>query len=500
MADSLIPLKLPPGLYRNGTKYQSAGRWYDGNGVRFIGGAVQPIGGWQRATDDAGIDLAALAGVPRRVLTWSGSDGQPIVAIGTHQKLYVLVGGVLHDVTPAGFVPGGVDTTSVSGSGAYGHGPYGTGAYGTGSVATQLVECGLWHLDTFGSYLAAVGADEKLYVWQGDVGTPAAVPDGAPTSAIGVVVTPERFLVVLGANGDPRKVQWPSQETIDVWDPTLVGSTAGDFPLTTNGRLRCGRRTKTETLLWTDCDVHRMGYIGGVFVYRFDQVGDNCGIIAPNAVAVNDTRAFWMGRDTFWVYDGFVKPLPCEVREAVFEDINERQVAKIWAVSIAEFGEIWWFYPSAGSAEINRYVVYNYRENHWSLGTLARTAGADAGSTQHPILCDAAGLVYEHELTEVRSGIAPYLESGPVEVGSGDRLMSVQRIVPDEKTSGDVSLSLYAANFPNAPERVYGPYPAAQETKTRLNARQVRLRLDEVRPADWRVGTFRLGVRESSRR
>jgi hypothetical protein len=501
VADSLLPLKLPPGLYRNGTKYQAKNRWYDGNGVRFIEGAIEPIGGWRRAQDDSGSDFATLTGVPRRALSWSGDDGNALWAVATNSKLYLFSGGVRFDITPAGFTAGAADTASVSASGTYGHGAYGVGVYGTGSVAAQVVEAGTWQLDNFGLWLAGVGStDKKLYVWVGNTANPATVPANAPASATGVVVTPERFLVALGAGGDPRLVQWAKQGTIDHWDPLEAGTNAGSFKLGTNGRLRAGRRTKSETLLWTDCDVYRMTWIGGTFVYRFDQAGDSCGIIAPNAVAICDTRAFWMGRDTFWVYDGFVKPIPCDVRDYVFGDFNSFQAAKVWATARAQFGEVWWFYCSAGSNEINRYVVYNYRENHWNAGVLTRTAGFDSGSTENPIMADSGGAVYEHEVLDTRTGMAPYLESGPVEIGDGDQLAHIGRLVPDEKTQGDVQFKLFSALYPLGTETANGPYSSANPTGVRVNARQVRLRLDEVRQTGWRFGTLRLGIRSGARR
>ena len=533
MADSLIPLNLPPGIFRNGTPYQARGRWNDSNLVRFYSGTIEPIGGWRTAQTDAGVDVTPLTGVPRGAIAWRGLNGNVYVAFGTTSKLYVLTSGTLYEITPVGFTAGHVDTTSATGS--YGAGLYGGGSYGIGSTTSTMIEADVWQLDTFGDYLIAIStSDKKPYIWLGDTANPAVPIDisaatGAPTTAAGLVVTPEKFLMALGTSNQ-RRVSWSSQASYNTWGP-LVTNSAGGYDLATDGRIMAGQRTKSETLIWTDVDVHAARYVGGLAIYRFDQVGSQCGLISRRAKAIVDTTAFWMGNNNFFVYDGFTRSLESEVRDYVFSDFNHTQAAKVWAQSIAQFGEIWWFYPSANSNEVNRYVVYNYRENHWTIGQMARTAGVDAGVVQYPMLCDVSGRVYEHEVLQSRPASSdtqpgvdiltegddflitedstffitteqspPYLESGPVQIGEGDFLMSLQRLVPDEKTLGDVRAFVYTALYPTSSETLNGPYDLQNPTSIRVTARQVRLRLEEVRSTDWRVGIIRFGVRQSSRR
>jgi hypothetical protein len=533
LADTLIPLDIPPGIFRNGTPYQARGRWHDSNLVRFYSGTIEPIGGWRSAQTDSGVDVAALTGVPRGAIAWRGLSGGVYVAFGTTSKLYVLATGTLYDITPVGFVAGRVDTSSATG--AYGAGSYGGGSYGIGSTTTALLDADVWMLDTFGDYLIAIStSDGKPYIWTGNVSAQAVAIDitaatGGSATAASMVVTPEKFLMALGTSNQ-RRVSWANQAGYTVWGP-LVTNSAGGYDLATDGRIMAGQRTKSETLIWTDVDVHAARYVGGLAIYRFDQVGSQCGLLSRKAKAIVDTTAFWMGKNNFFVYDGFTRSLESEVRDYVFGDFNHAQAAKVWAQSIAEFGEIWWFYPSGGSNEVDRYVVYNYRENHWTIGQMSRTAGVDAGAVQYPIMLDSAGRVYEHEILQNRPASAdtqpgvdiltegddflvtedsaffitteqtsPYLESGPVQIGEGDILMALQRLVPDEKTLGDVRAFIYTALYPTSAETLNGPYDLANPTSIRVTARQVRLRLEEVRPTDWRVGIIRFGVRGSSRR
>lgn len=265
-----------------------------------------------------------------------------------------------------------------------------------------------------------------------------------------------------------------------------------------------GRRGKDQSLLWTDCDLWTANYTGDEFVFRFSQAGDNCGLIGPNAMIVSDGRAMWMSNSRqFFRYDGYVQPIPCEVADYVFGDFTTLNAYKTYAVHMPEFGEVWWFYCSSDATECDRVVVYNYNENHWTThSNIARNCGMNAGATSYVWMADASGYLYEHEVPGItyRGGAAPYLESGPIEIGDGNRLMVVDGLVPDDKTLGDVEAFIYGAFWPDDPETLYGPFSLSSPTYFRMKARQVRVRYQEARNSDWRVGTVRLAAKEGSRR
>lgn len=304
-----------------------------------------------------------------------------------------------------------------------------------------------------------------------------------------------------------RRVYWATQETVADWLPTAV-NTAGSFDLATDGMIVCGRRTKSQTLIFTTTDLWSMNYIGGTFVYAFRQEGLNCGIISQRAVVVLDTGAFWMGFNKFLVFDGFVKTISCEVEDYVFgggaTSLNTAQSSLVWALANPQYNEVTWFYPSGSATVCDRYVTFNYLENHWVFGQLGRAAGVtqQAGTpTPVPVLIDALGNIYDHETGTARGGSAGvFLESGPVELSVGDQVMRVQRIVPDDKTLGNVSASLYTNLLPDNSETLNGPYTLAAQTSVRLTARQVRLRIQEAVASAWRVGVVRLGVVLGGRR
>jgi len=490
-----IPLKLPPGIYRNGTEYQSAGRWYDANLVRWYENTLRPMGGWRkRATGQ-------MSGLCRGFITWRDNSANRFIAAGTHTKLYAMnEAGTLKEITPTGFTAGIADAVSKTG---YGYSTYGSLAYGTARPDTGAVTpATTWSMDTWGEYLVACSSsDGKLYEWQLGFTTPtlAAAITNAPTGNKALLVTQERILFALGAGGNPRKVQWCDQENNTQWTPA-GDNLAADYELATPGSLIAGKRVKGVNLLFTDVDVHTAQYVGAPFVYGFEKAGSGCGLISAQAVAAIDTAAIWMSKAGFWIYDGYVKPLPSDVSDYVFDNLNFNQASKVYAVHNSKFGEIWWYYPSSGSTENDSYVTFNYRENHWNIGLLARTAGADSGVFANPLMVSTDGFVYEHEVGFAYDSASLYAESGPVQLGNGDNIMSVRQVIPDEQTLGEAVVSFKTRNYPTGTQSTFGPYTAANPTSVRFSGRQVNVKVTGNTLADWRIGVMRLEAIPSGKR
>lgn len=482
MQETLLSLDLPPGFVNNGTKYLAKGRWYSGNLVRWRGKTLQPVGGWVERS----IFGDTISGVPRvaHVFVYGGSAGlfaagEAIIVLGTTGGLYAIgLSGsgqvAVHDITP--------------------------------SAISSENSARTWQIENFGNYVIATDlVADTIYFWDASLSTPAvAAADAAAFGTSGTqtgfatVTTPERFLFVLYR----RTVEWPSQEGVTDWTPAAT-NTAGDYELQTSGDLVCGKIFRGQTLLWTDADLWAATYIGQPLIYSFTKVGDQCGVVSPNAVTVIDTSAYWMGHRGFFTFNGYVEPIPCDVEDYVFGNINTSLLYRVWALANPLFGEVTWFYASSAASDIDSYVTYHYEAGYWTFGSLVRTAGVSRVPTSHvngPMMFGSDGAVYDHENGNARTGSTASVESGPVELGGGDKVMRIQRIVPDDKTAGDVTASLITSMFPNDSETTNGPYTLASPTSVRLTARQVRLKLTESVAAAWRVGTVRLGVREGGRR
>lgn len=480
----IAELAFPPGVYRNGTIQQSRGRYYDSNLVRWFEGSLRPWGGWLRRGS------TTTTGVPRAMLNWSDNTLVRWTGIGTHSKLYVMDrSGVLYDITPAGFTAGSADASTYGG---YGGGTYGSGYYGTPRPDSgTVVEATRWHLDTFGENLVGCTPDDgKLYKWTLATGTPAAVIASAPTNCRGLVVTEESFLMALQKN---RVVAWCDQQDETTWTPSATNQ-AGSIPIQTAGKLMCGQRIKGGTLIFTNLEVFLATYLGPPLIYGFEQLASECGIVSSGAMAHANHMVVWMGNGGFWIYDGYIRPLACDLGDYVFSDINALQSSKVFAHHNASFGEAIWFYPSAASTEIDRYVMWNYRENHWSKGELSRTAGAEQGVFSTPMMATYDGKVYDHETGFNFDGSSPYAETGPMELNNGATQVMVRQLIPDEKTLGDVNATFYVRPYPTAAEETFGPYSLANPTDVRFSGREVRVRFTQVNMADWRVGSPRLDL------
>ena len=338
---------------------------------------------------------------------------------------------------------------------------------------------------------------DNISFYQRPVAEPIAT---APANNLGVLVTEERFVVALGANNNPRLVQWSDREDRALWVPAATNE-AGDIELQTTGQIMQGVRTRGQTLIITDVDAHAMRYLGPPYVYGFERVGTSCGAVSRKAATDVDAGIFWMGQGGFYHFDGnTVKEIPCEVRDYIFDDFNTGQQSKIWAYSNSEFSEIWWYYPSSNSIEIDRYVGYNYRENFWIIGEMSRTCGTSRGVFRYPILGDMYGTLYDHEVGVAKDGALVYAETGPISLGNGDQTMQVMQVIPDEVTQGDVEMYFKTRFHPNDVERTYGPFTPANPTSARFQGRQVRMRIEEDQLTNWRVGVMRLDVVPRGRR
>lgn len=490
----LIPLKIPAGFYRNGTEYEASGRWRDGNLVRWLDGSLRPVGGWRERTANAIPEPA------RGMHAWEEGNGSRWLSIGAYNKLYVSnASGTVYNITPVGFSSGYEDAAVQTG---YGYSTYGTSFYGTERPDTgNYQEATTWSLDNFGNFLVACSShDGKAYQWTGTVSSPATAITNAPISNLGVIVSEERFLFCLGAGGNPRVVQWSDQEDITTWTPASTNQ-AGSQELQTAGHIMAAQRGRGQTIILTDLDVHRMTYVGAPFIYSTERIATACGLASRKAVSTVDAGTFWMGQRSFFVYNGSnVSELDCDVQDFVFGDINRSQISKAWSASVGQQGEIWWFYCSSASNEIDRYVSYNYKQGYWATGSLSRTSGVDRGVFKYPLMSSSAGTIYEHEVGLNYDGATVFAETGPFSIGSGDQIVKVTKLIPDELTQGDVSATFKTRLYPNGSEVSHGPFDMANPTSVRFSGRQARMRIEGARLADWRVGVMRVDATPGGRR
>lgn len=390
----------------------------------------------------------------------------------------------------------------------WGAGTYGSGTYGTARTVSSLLQMArIWSLDNWGEDLIACPRGGKVYVWDTSAGfgTRATLITNAPSTVKAIFVYPEnRYLVALGAHDgsadDPLLVRWTTSEDYTDWTPGTT-DTAGDKRLDHGNEIYCALKMFGEVVIFTDAALYSMVFTGDDFVFNFQYRGMNGGMVGPNAAKDFNSVAYWMGARNFYYYDGQIHVLDCDVLNHVFEDFNWQQRAKVWAGANREFTEVWWLYPTAASTECDAYVVFNTEEKHWSFGTLARTVlVGDSDTIADPYGCGTDGILYTHEdgVNDVDDALSASVESGDLDIGDGEYLMRVRKVVPDfKRLEGSVSLTLNGKKYPGSTETLSS---ATQEIRSttkyanpKLKARQISISLScSAADDDFSMGTLRL--------
>lgn len=251
-----------------------------------------------------------------------------------------------------------------------------------------------------------------------------------------------RFVFAFGCNDygsttqDPLLIRWSDQENAANWT-TQTTNQAGSLKLTRGSKIVTCQQTRQEIVVFTDSSVYSMQYLGYPLVWNAQLIGDNISIASENAACTASGVVYWMGKDKFYIYDGRVQTLDCNLRQFVYSDINLNQLDQCFAGTNEGFNEVWWFYCSANSGTVDRYVIYNYAEKIWYYGTMARSAWLDSGILPNPIAATYVNNIVNHEEGfDDYSGTSPqaiysYIESSEIDMGDGDSFMFIRRVLPD---------------------------------------------------------------------
>jgi hypothetical protein len=321
----------------------------------------------------------------------------------------------------------------------------------------------LWSQANYGQDLVINPRGGALYLWKVNASptvydravllsstspAPYTTDTSCPSIANIVAVSDaSRFVIAFGCNDygetvlDPLLVRWSDQENYAVWAPSPT-TQAGSYRLSTGSAIVAQLQTRQEILVWTDAALYSMQYLGPPFVWGFQIMGANTSIAGPNAVATASNITYWMGLDKFYMYSGRVETLYCPLRQYIFGDINLQQQYQFFASTNEGFNEIWWFYCSANSTAIDRYVIYNHLEKIWSYGNLARTAWVDSALRDYPTAAGYNGQLIYHEdgvddgTTNPPTAITSYVQSADFDIGEGHNYGLVWRVIPDVTFDG----------------------------------------------------------------
>jgi len=412
---------------------------------------------------------------------------------------------------------------------------WGDGTWGSSSSLSAINQLRIWTHDNFGEdlvinpragsiyYYDESNTDQRAVELAGKVGA-----NKVPTKALQVIVSEkDRHLIVLGAdpldaNGsrtgviDPMLVAFSDQENALEFE-ALATNTAGSLRISSGAVIIGGIRAREETLIFTDNAMFSMQFIGPPFTFGINMINEGIGCIGPKAMTNVAGGVYWMDYTGFYFYNGTVQPIQCSVQDYVFDDFNSAEPYKTFAFSNQEFNEVGWFYCSANSAEIDRYVVYNYFEKAWVVGQLERHAWLDAGINQKPLATgtNTSNYLYEHEVGNDDDGSAManvFIESSDFDIADGEEFSFLRRIIPDIKFTGTagtgqgVNYVLKNRDF-NASSLTTSETKSVLDSTTkidvRVRARQLAFRVegdDSATGVGWRLGATRFDLNKSGRR
>ena len=326
-------------------------------------------------------------------------------------------------------------------------------ATGWGSPAPAGVGLGsqlrLWSQSNFGEYLFFNPRGGGLYLWETNV-NPNIFDRGALLTAgdtpdvcnFVMVSDASRFVIGFGVNDygsavqNPMLIRWSDQEDYTQWTPAVTNQ-AGSYTLSHGSAVITALQARQEILVWTDSAIYSMQYLGPPYVWGFQLLADNLSIVGPNAASTANNVVYWMGIDKFYMYSGRVETLYCPLRQYIYGNINLSQSFQFFSGTNEGYNEILWYYCSASSTTIDRYVVYNYLEKIWSYGTLARSAWLDSPLRVQPLATTYGAQLVYHEsgvddgTTNPPSPISSYIQSADFNIGDGHNYGFVWRMVPD---------------------------------------------------------------------
>jgi hypothetical protein len=536
-----IPITFAPGVVRTSTPAGAGAQWYDSHLMRWVLGRMRPIGGWER------MDLPPFPSKIRAMHVWTDLNGQERTAIFCETHLFVLEGpdvpgnaDQFHDITPTG----GIIAPPNNAIGGYGDDPYGANpatvevppfvpnTYGTPRRARRdrrrLGE--IWKLGNFGEDLVAMSsADGRLLRWKPHpTGTLAIPVPTAPTGNRTFVITAERHVMLFGMGGEVNKFGWCDQENIDDWDFMSQENTAGFYSVEPANRIVCAMQAQYAIIFWTTSGAYVVEYKALPYIYTYSYLGQYTAPISGLAPAVYSGTVMWPSLDGFWRFDGSqIQQVQCPVLDwfqETSDDTQTRLYMAGWLNGVNS--EIWWCFPrkpegnEPAARENNTLIVYNFREQWWSIGKLARTCGIAGMSLGYPLMA-SVDTVYRHEKGHVYPDPdpnfeLPWIRSGAIGLSGGINMATTKQILVDTDAELDaVSYQLFATKgrYQDAPERTKGPkLPATRRTHTldvrnqqgkidyRLTGRDFSIKMQTMGQKSWTFGTGQVIVTSRGKR
>jgi hypothetical protein len=429
----------------------------------------------------------------------------------------------------------------------WGAGGWGSGTWGIGTAGSVQSPLQIWNQMNFGQNLFYGPRGGGLYFWDATLGLGIRgenildLVDPSETNAPIfqnelLVSDASRFVIVFGTNDygdtdmDPMLIRWSDQENPLIWTPAATNQ-AGSLRLSHGSEIVAVLQSRQEILVWTDSALYSMQYVGAPAIWTTQLLADNISMIGPNVPAIASGVTYWMGVDKFYKYDGRIQTMRCDLRQYIFSDINQSQNEQVFSGTNEGFNEVWWFYCSENSTAIDKYVIYNYLEDIWYYGTMARTAWLDSGLRAYPMAATYINNIVYHENgvdnneTATPTPITSLISSSEFDIDDGHNFGFVYRILPDltfRDSTGDLTPQVTMTLIPlansgagyNNPQSEGGSSTATiQRIATapveqftgqvfiRVRGRQMTFKIDCAQlGTQWQLGAPRIDIRQDGRR
>jgi hypothetical protein len=470
-----------------------------------------------------------------------------LITVTSANTYTILTPGTTTNNSNAGTILLATSTASGGGLNVIAYPQSGNRGWGSGYISGVVQQLRLWTNDNFGEDLLIAPRGGAIAYWSNATTVDArAVLLSSLAGAYSPVATNQivassiqRFVIAMGSNSyvpgnpntdfDPMLVRWSDQINPLQWIPEITNQ-SGEFRLSSGSYIMQALSTRQEILIWTDSTLYSMQYLGAPYVWGFNVLADNISTISPKAAITVNNVTYWMGREKFYIYNGRVDTLPCTLRQYVFNDINQDQAYQIFSGSNEGYNEVWWFYCSANSTVVDKYVIYNYLDNAWYYGSMGRTAWLDSGIREYPMAANYENRILYHEdgvddvAGESPVAITSYIQSSDFDIGDGYNFGFVWRILPDVNFNGSIanepavtmtvkprqnSGSAYgAANSPAVvsadnytTQKFYNIQQFTGQVYTRIRGRQMSFRIESnTVGVAWQLGAPRIDIRPDGKR
>lgn len=424
----------------------------------------------------------------------------------------------------------------------WGSGSWSSGTWGNSSP--MPVSLRIWTASNFGEDLLINPRGGGIFLWDASAGTSTRAANittlsgasDAPTTANYIIVSDtSRFVLAFGVNDigsstlDPMLIRWSDQESAAMWTPAATNQ-AGSLRLSHGSAIQAAAQVRQEILVWTDVSLYSLQYLGPPIVWGSQLLADNISIVSDRAWATASNVTYWMGDEKFYMFDGRTQTLKCDLRQYIFGDFNFQQKEQVFASTVEQFNEVWWFYCSEESTAIDRYVVFNYSEQIWYYGNMARTAWVDGNLLSDvPIAADYNRRLLAHETgTDDYAGDVPValpasITSSEFDIDDGDRFSFIWRVLPDVtfrgSTAASPKINLSLMPLQNSGSGYNNPMSVAGDSELpvtriatvpieeftgqvniRVRGRQMAMKIEsEDLGVQWQAGSMRLDLRPDGR-